>query len=164
MHKIIPQVAKNVENYGYKFKIIGDGGAKGKLEEKLTELEVKNVELINPVNRQQLLQYYKDTDYLFLHLNDYAAFKKVLPSKIFEYAVTEKPIIAGVGGYASEFLEKNVEGIFLFDPCDVDAFSNGLIKDKLTADVVDRTQFRDEFSRSNIMDKMANDILDTFRA
>ena len=44
------------------------------------------------------------TDVLFLHLNDYSAFRKVIPSKIFEYAATGKPIVAGVSGYAAEFL------------------------------------------------------------
>jgi len=32
-----------------------------------------------------------DADVLFLHLNAYKAFEKVLPSKIFEYAATGRP-------------------------------------------------------------------------
>ena len=42
--------------------------------------------LINPVSRDELRIFYDQSDFLFLHLNDYQAFRKVLPSKIFELA------------------------------------------------------------------------------
>ena len=49
---------------------------------------------------------YDKASILFLHLNDYEAFYKVLPSKIFEYATTGKPIIAGVNGFAKDVISK----------------------------------------------------------
>ena len=61
------------------------------------------MQIIDPVSRSDLFDEYKNADVLFLHLNDYAAFRKVLPSKIFEYAATGKPILAGVAGYMQNF-------------------------------------------------------------
>ena len=46
---------------------------------------------------------------LFIHLNAYPAFEKVLPSKIFEYAATGKPILAGVSGYSADFIRNNLK-------------------------------------------------------
>ena len=73
--------------------IIGDGGAKNILKSEINRLELKNVIIQNPINRKELQEVYKNADFLFLHLNDYPAFKKVLPSKIFELATFNKPIL-----------------------------------------------------------------------
>jgi hypothetical protein len=101
LHKIIPQVAKQLGNQ-YRFNIIGDGGSKQKLIQEIKNLEIDNVVIIAPVKRNQLVEIYNQSDFLFLHLNDYKAFEKVLPSKIFELAAFDKPIIAGVAGFSRE--------------------------------------------------------------
>ena len=74
------------------------------------------MELLNPVSRKELLEYYNQSTFLFLHLNDLDAFKKVLPSKLFEYGAFDKPIIAGVGGYAAQFIRDNLLNYILFKP------------------------------------------------
>ena len=95
LEKVIPMAAQKLGDR-YFFRIIGDGGMKALLKDKLEELGVHNVELLNPVSREKLIGYYNDSDFLLLHLNDLEAFKKVLPSKLFEYAAFDKPIVAGV--------------------------------------------------------------------
>ena len=72
--------------------------------------------LLQPVKRDELIEIYQSADVLFLHLNDFDAFKKVLPSKIFEYAATGKPIWAGVAGYAAEFITSKIENSAVFFP------------------------------------------------
>ncbi len=156
LEKIIPQAAKILGNKYY-FKIIGDGGTKVLLKNKIDELGVNNVELINPVSRDELLTYYDEADFLFLHLNDLEAFKKVLPSKIFEYATFDKPIIAGVSGYANQFIKKYLDNYILFNPTDVDGFVNQL--KTFIPKKMDRSIFIENFARKNIMKKMANSII-----
>lgn len=163
LHKVIPQAAKLLASNKYIFRIIGDGGALQLLKEELDNLNIQNVELIDPVGRDELLMYYKETDYLFLHLNDYDAFKKVLPSKIFEYAATGKPIIAGVGGYAKEFLEKYVDGKFVFDPCDVKELTDFLNNNSLSEQTIDRENFVNKFARRFIMDEMSEYIFKSYQ-
>jgi glycosyltransferase involved in cell wall biosynthesis len=163
LHKIIPQTANLLKDTDYVFRIIGDGGTRHLLEKELNVRKITNVELIDPVNRDNLLNYYKETDYLFLHLNDYDAFKKVLPSKIFEYAATGKPMIAGVGGYAKEFLRENVEGLLLFEPCNENELAEALKSNVLPKDAVDRNGFINKFARSSIMNEMAEYILKSYR-
>ena len=94
LHRIIPQAAQLLGN-DFKFLIIGDGGAKKQLQAEIENLGLTNVTLINPVSRDELRIFYDQSDFLFLHLNDYQAFRKVLPSKIFELATFNKPILAG---------------------------------------------------------------------
>lgn len=154
LHHILPKLARRLGG-AVKFKIIGDGGRKKLLKESICGIE--NIELLSPVNRHDLIKEYSNADVLFLHLNDYPAFRKVLPSKIFEYAALGKPILAGVSGYAAEFLQKEVVGCSIFSPCDdegaYDAFVN------LSLKLTPRNEFVEKFSRDKIMARMAGDIV-----
>ena len=94
---------------------------------------------------------------MFFHLNDFDAFKKVMPSKMFEYGAFDKPIIAGVGGYAYEFVKKNIPNHILFRPADVDDFVNQMTKYNIRFE--SREKFKKEFSRTSIDKEMANSIL-----
>lgn len=154
LEKIVPNMAKKLGN-DYEMHIIGDGGRKNALIQNLNG--IKNVKLFNPVNRAKLLEIYKNSDILFLHLNDYEAFKKVLPSKVFEYATTNKFIIAGVGGYAKEFIEENISDTIVFEPCNVNDFLEKFKKVK-KIDNINRISFVKKFKRENIMVKMAKEV------
>lgn len=156
LEKIVPEAAKQL-GPDYKFRLIGDGGTRKKLEEKLKELNVENVELLNPVARKELIQYYKDSTFLFFHLNDLEAFKKVMPSKMFEYGAFDKPIIAGVGGYAAQFVEKNIPNHILFRPTDVDDFVHQMKNYQLKFER--RDEFIKNFSRKSIDAKLAASII-----
>lgn len=156
LEKIIPEAAKKL-GADYKFRLIGDGGKRKLLEEKLKELNVENVELLNPVARKELIQYYKESTFLFFHLNDLEAFKKVMPSKMFEYGAFDKPIIAGVGGYAAQFVEKNIPNHILFKPTDVDDFVSQMKSCQLKFER--RDEFIKNFSRKSIDKKLAASIV-----
>ena len=154
LEKIIHDMAKKLgENY--LIQIIGDGGRKKALIESVEDLS--NVKLINPVSRDELLSIYKKSDILFLHLNNYEAFKKVLPSKIFEYAITDKFIIAGVGGYAAEFIEQNISDAIVFEPCNIGDFYSKFRKIKSFRNI-NRREFSNKFNRKSIMKLMADEV------
>jgi glycosyltransferase involved in cell wall biosynthesis len=155
LEKIVPPIAQKYPNI--EFCIIGDGGRKKVLQE--CTAHIKNVKLIDPVNRMELIKYYKNSDFLFLQLNDYEAFKKVLPSKIFEYAATYKPIIAGVDGYAKDFIEEHLPDSLIYKPCDIDDFCKKFASFDATVDIDNRRKFINKFSRKSIMDAMSQDFL-----
>ena len=157
LHRIIPQAAQLLGN-DYKFLIIGDGGAKKQLQAEIKNLDLTNVILNNPVSRVELLSFYDKSDFLFLHLNDYPAFRKVLPSKIFELATFNKPIIAGVAGFAAQFINKEVSNSFVFDPCDAIQLAEYL-KNSKSNSIINRHEFIDRFRRSKINKAMVESIL-----
>ncbi len=157
LHKIIPKVAKVLSN-DFEFLIIGDGGTKIALQQEIIRNQLTNVILKNPIKRLDLHQVYQDADFLFLHLNDFPAFRKVLPSKIFELATFDKPILAGVSGYAAEFLRQEVLGVFVFDPCDVERLVDHL-RNFTEKPLVNRQDFLNKFRRSKINVDMASSIL-----
>lgn len=156
LHKFIPQLAKKLENK-FDFLVIGDGGAKQKLITSINELGCENIELIDPVSREKLKEYYAKANYFLMHLNDFEAFKKVLPSKIFELGAMDKPIIAGVGGFAAKFINENVSNCILVNPCDYETCANDLenyIYKKET-----RIDFIKKYRRDSINKLMAGSII-----
>jgi glycosyltransferase involved in cell wall biosynthesis len=163
LHRIIPGAAAALAGQA-RLRIIGNGGRLAQLKSALTSAETTNVELHQPIPRSALLNEYGVADILFLHLNDHPAFLKVLPSKIFEYAATGKPIVAGVSGYAAEFLRKEVPNAQIFDPCDVQGMVMAVTQVLNATEPVDRSAFSMAFDRTTIMDSMAADILSTPRS
>ena len=88
-----------------------------------------------------------------MHLNDYAAFEKVLPSKVFELGAFPRPLIAGVNGYARQFIQKNLTDYILFSPGNVQEFCEKLFSYNYT--ITHRVAFIKEFKRSAVNSKMA---------
>jgi UDP-N-acetylglucosamine:LPS N-acetylglucosamine transferase len=157
LHKIIPDAAKLL-GPNYEFIIIGDGGNKKILENEIKRLGITNVILNNPISRIELFKFYNKANYLFLHLNDYPAFRNVLPSKIFELATFNKPILAGVSGYSELFIKNNIESSFVFEPCNVNMLVNYLQKPTEHRNI-QRIEFVNKFKRSKINSRMAVSIL-----
>ena len=158
LHTIVPQLASKLSS-DYHIKIIGDGGRRTMLEASLASLKLDNVSLLPPVERAALIEEYKKADILFLHLNDYPAFDKVLPSKIFEYAAMGKPVLAGVNGYSAQFLKNEVENSAVFYPGNVEQALEAI--DSLSLQTQQRTNFIEKFRRNKIMKEMASDIVGT---
>jgi len=157
LHNIVPIVAAATIGK-IQFRFLGDGGRRKVLQKRLNEKALGNLIIMDPVPRSDLFDYYRKADVLFLHLNDLKAFHKVLPSKIFEYAATGKPILAGVSGYAAEFLKENVPGVEVFDPCNAEGMKIGLNRLLSGPRKIDRSEFCEKFRRQYIMREMAADI------
>ena len=158
LHKILPSLAKMMEKRLH-FKVIGDGGRKEALVQALAEEGVTNVELLPPLNRDRLIEAYQAANVLFLHLNDYDAFKKVLPSKLFEYAAIGKPIWAGIAGYPAEFVRSEISNSAVFSPCDADQATQ--VFESLVLKITPRADFIEKYARRNIAKDMALEIVDT---
>lgn len=158
LEKIVPALARQLQGTAT-FTLVGDGSGLDELRKKLSADDSKNVTLLAPVDRRQLIDLYTQADILFLHLNTHRAFENVLPSKIFEYAASGKPILAGVSGYARKFLEENVENSAVFVPGDIDGAV--LAFNKLEKATISRSAFVKKYARTAIMNTFAAKILET---
>lgn len=161
LHRIVPQLAAKLGS-NFKIQVIGDGGRKQQLIDAIENLSVQNVELISPVSRKELIEHYCQADILFLHLNDYEAFEKVLPSKIFEYACFNKPMLAGVTGYAAKFIQDNITNAGVFSPCNVDHAVQAIAG--LSYDGEQRLDFINAYSRESIMKEMSQSVLSLLKS
>jgi hypothetical protein len=156
LHTIIPELARVMAGR-VQFKIIGAGGRLEALKRAIQDASLDNVEILPPVGRSELIAAYQAADVLFLHLNAYEAFKKVLPSKIFEYAALGKPIWAGVPGYAAQFVSGEITNAAVFAPCDVSGALRAF--ETLSLKTAPRLAFLAKYSRANISAALARDVL-----
>lgn len=158
LHRVVPQAAKALEGR-VRFRLIGDGGKRRELETAVAEMGNANIELLQPVSRDKLIAQYREADILFLHLNDLDAFRKVLPSKLFEYGATDKPILAGVDGFAAQFTTTHLPNAEVFAPCDVAGMVAAIERLLECGKTPDRAVFRTQFARQSIMTEMAADMM-----
>ncbi|MBO0934954.1 glycosyltransferase family 4 protein [Fibrella sp. HMF5335] len=158
LEKIIPDTAKTLGT-GFRFVIIGDGGTKHKLEKAVADAQLTNVDIRPPMNRAALLAEYEQADYLFLHLNNLRAFERCLPSKLFEYAATDKPVLAGVAGYAAHFVRQHISNSFVFSPGDAPELTHYLQTTPYHTET--RAAFIAQFGRQSIIQSLADQILKT---
>jgi glycosyltransferase involved in cell wall biosynthesis len=156
LDKIIPAAASQLGN-DFRFVIIGAGRCLERLEQAIREKGLTNVKCYPPVSRNELIAYYQRADYLFVHLNDLDAFRRVLPSKLFEYGATNKPIVAGVAGYAARFVAEYLPNSILFEPGDVTSMVRQLRETPYLT--TPRPAFKQLFGRRIIMQAMASCIL-----
>ena len=160
LENILPGLATKLGDQ-FKIKVIGDGGMKTLLDDRISQENTSNIEIIAPMNRKNLIAQYLESDILFLHLNNLPAFKRVLPSKIFEYAALGKPIVAGLDGYSAKFVSENIKYGCVFLPCDIDSAVtciNSMCQ--IDVDIDDLTEFVEKFSRKKIMGEMSYHLLD----
>jgi len=156
LHNILPELALGMGTR-VRFRVLGDGGRRAALEKAFAASGNSNVTILPPVKRDELLKEYDAADVLFLHLNDHDAFQKVLPSKLFEYAATGKPIWAGIAGYSAQFARSQIKNIAIFAPCQASEAEAAFAG--LRIGYTDRSEFIKKYKRSSIMKLMALDVL-----
>jgi len=97
--------------------VVGDGARRAELEQAVRDQGLSNVVFTGMVGRAKLPAYLASSDACLVHMRDEALFSTVLPSKIFEDAAMEKPIIAGLLGEGTAIIEAADCGI-VFAPGD----------------------------------------------
>ena len=99
------------------FLVVGEGARRAELEHAVKDQGLDNVVFTGMVERAQLPVYLASSDACLVHMRDEALFSTVLPSKIFEDAAMEKPVLAGLRGEGADIIVAADCGI-LFAPDD----------------------------------------------
>ncbi|WP_420428678.1 glycosyltransferase family 4 protein [Kordiimonas sp.] len=94
---------------------LGGGARKSAVVEKVQALGLSNVTFHDPVAKEQVHYYLAALDAVLVPLRKSETFKTVIPSKIFEAAAMQKPILLGVDGLARKIVEGYKAGIY-FEP------------------------------------------------
>jgi glycosyltransferase involved in cell wall biosynthesis len=103
------------------FLFIGDGAEKKNLVQKAKELKLQNVLFLDSVPKKEVVDYLKLMDVALVNLKKSDTFLTVIPSKIFEAAAMQKPILLGLQGETKTIIETYQAGL-CFGPEDKDSF------------------------------------------
>lgn len=152
------EVAQHLLDLGWSIRIIGDGVQAPDLKQLASHPHLRKlITVLNPIPRYELIEEYQKADALFLQVSNYHSLDMVIPSKIFEYAATRLPILAGVRGYTRDFIDQ-IPGVQFFTQKNITSFL-GQIKEIKTFSY-NRDQFIEQYDRSKIMIKYADHLLD----
>lgn len=102
-------------NTNYHFLFLGDGSEKEALKKLCSELGCHNVTMLDSVSKEEVKRYISILDICLINLKKSELFKTVIPSKIFENAAMEIPILLGVEGEAKSIVNNYNAGI-CFEP------------------------------------------------
>lgn len=97
------------------FLLIGDGAVRAELEQAARARDLTNVVFTGLVARPELPDYLAASDACLVHFRKDALFGTILPSKFFEDAAMERPILLGFEGDARAMLREADCGI-AFEP------------------------------------------------
>jgi glycosyltransferase involved in cell wall biosynthesis len=111
------------------FDLIGDGSQKEDIKKAIKKNNKKNIILHPPKSRKDLVEDYQNADAFFVHLKQIPMYKKTIPSKIFEYVATKKPVVYGLQGVAKDIMDE-LNGGYSFEPGNVKSLEAALIKMK----------------------------------
>ncbi len=95
--------------------LVGDGAERDNLLAFKEKENLRNVTLLPSVPKSEVLRYIALSDVTLVNLRKSDTFKTVLPSKIFENAAMQRPILLGVEGEAKALVEQYGAGI-CFEP------------------------------------------------
>lgn len=93
------------------FLFIGDGAEKQNLIIQSKKLGLKNTLFLNSVNKTEVVDYLNLQDIALVNLKKSDTFLTVIPSKIFEAAAMQKPILLGLEGESKGIIEKYQAGL-----------------------------------------------------
>ena len=145
LHKFIPDLAVQLPTYD--IVIIGDGNQKEKLLKAIKVRGIKNVTFISHVSHTDLTNYYKEARFLLSHTHNLDVFKQLIPSKLYNYATSSKPIICCSSGYTNQKFRNTLPGIYFFEPFATQEVVKWIHLYKYDS-AYDRTAFRDRYSSS----------------
>lgn len=159
---IVSSVAEIGNNGGIHFLFIGDGAEKEKIIALARESEIKNIQFVGPVKKNEVADYLSVLDVALVPLKKSDTFKSVIPSKIFESTAMSKPILLGVDGESRKIVEKYNAGEF-FEPENLNDFKRKIFKIKAGT-------MRGEYDSGTInlakqfnRTKLAKDMLEIFK-
>lgn len=146
----------------FNFVFLGDGSGRKNLEKFVKEHALDNVFFYPPCSRENLPERYARADAFFVHLKNIPMFTKTIPSKIFEYCITGKPVIYGLAGMAKGIMEQLQGNRFAFTPGNEEELSavledlySGLSQGGLSF-AEGQEQVRRSYLRSELSRNMAN--------
>lgn len=123
----VAQLLRDRGLHRIKFMLIGEGAIREDLQQRANELGLDNIVFTGQLARELIPRYLASVDSCLIHLRRTELFKSVLPTKIFEAAAMQRPIILGVEGHAAELVTAANAGICI-EPENAAQLASAIIK------------------------------------
>ena len=109
----------------FQFLFIGDGIMLNHLKEKTARLNLKNITFVGRIKREYVPAYMNLSDILVANYLSNKYMDICIPGKLFEYAISRRPIVMGARGEAKYLIDKYSLGLTVA-PSDVNGFTKAI--------------------------------------
>jgi len=143
----------NEENYNnILFLFFGDGILCSELKNKVKKENIKNVKFMGRINRKYVPACMNMSDILVTNYVSDSHLSLYIPGKLFEYAISRKPIIIGSRGDSKELIEKYSLGLVV-EPSNESGFKKSIknIIDGPYEYLPKTIQFINDYSLKNVV-------------
>lgn len=94
---------------------LGGGAQKENLKQLTSENKLsERIHFLDPVPKEEVFSYLQSADALFIHLMDSEVLRLTIPSKVFDYMLADRPLLAGIHGEGRDIIE-SLPGNFTFE-------------------------------------------------
>ena len=105
LESIVTSFNKIDTNLNAHLVIIGSGAMHQRLKARVIEKSLDNISILEAVTKDEIGQYLSLFNLCLVSLKNIEAYDKVIPSKLFEAASYNKPVIAGLRGEARSIVD-----------------------------------------------------------
>ena len=86
--------------------LLGAGAQQDALKQQVAELDMGDAVFFHPaVSRDEAVKRMEEADLLYLNLKQNPTLERTIPSKVFDYLIAGRPIVAGLAGEGQSLLE-----------------------------------------------------------
>jgi glycosyltransferase involved in cell wall biosynthesis len=145
------------------FLFVGDGARREELMAMAASLSLDNVTFVGSVPSEAAVEYLALSDAIVVPLKKSALFDGALPSKIFEAAAMERPIILSASGISAELVLSHGAGV-VAEPGNATALASAIERLRSDADLQELSrQGCRNLARDHDRDRLANLMLAEIR-
>lgn len=137
--EVVVRAADILRNSDIHFMFVGEGARRKDLMEMAAWLDLRNVSFIGAVPSEAAIEYLALADAIVIPLRNTQIFEGALPSKIFEAAAMERPILLSAGGISADLVRGYQAGLVV-EPEDAEALAAAALR--LRSDTKLRESFR----------------------
>jgi len=120
---VILGAAKRLENReDLLFVLVGDGAKKNETLARITAERLGNVQVLDPVPKDQARHYLSAADIGLTTLLDIPLFHGAIPTKLLDYMACSLPVLCGIRGEAEQIMTQGRAG-YCFEPNDSEALA-----------------------------------------
>lgn len=108
---VILEAAEHCDDPEVLFLLVGDGMKRRDIQQRIAAAGMANVELCEPVGKNQVRQWICAADLCVVTLQDIALFSGAIPTKLLDYMACARPVLCGVRGEAAQIVRQADAGL-----------------------------------------------------
>lgn len=160
--RVMVHAADILKNSDVHFLFVGDGARRDAQIELAKKLNLGNVQFIGLVAAAEAPDFLALSNAIVVPLKKMSISESAVPSKIFEAAAMERPILLGVGGIAADMIRGYDAGL-VFEPEDPQSLADAIIQLRDDKDLQERLRIGCRalalaFDRNALADRMLAEI------